>query len=290
MSEATTTEFTRARYYRLAADPTLPFVWWGLLPLLLFVAAVLFGLTHFGTSIEGTIERDTKMALQSQGFSDVRVQVDGQNVHLTGLQEKELDRATKIAEGVEGNTVFGLLTSSLRVTAEAEAFRPKPLPTMDVLPTTAPVLPWADMVARLENGELLLTGDVETTEVKLEIGEQAMTLLQPPRFASVHNELRVTAKQVREGSSYLAKRAVASVAGCDRGEASVRSGVFTMTCAASAAAETDVRSTAESSLDHGEAGAIEILLSDANTESSTRKRESSTRKRESSTRKRETTE
>ncbi len=263
MSEATTTEFVRARYYRLASEPTLPFVWWGLLPLLLFFAVLLFGVTHFaGTVIEGTVERDTKSALRSQGYSDVQVEVDGQDVHLTGFHEKDLDQVTQIAKSVAGSTMFGELTSPMQVTAEADAFKPKLLP-VDALPASAPVLPWADMAARLENGELVLTGDVQSKEIKLEIGEQARGLLQPPRLSSVRNELRVTARQVREGSSYLAKHVVASIAGCDRGEASVQTGVFAMTCATSAEAEADIRGIAASPLNHGKQGAIEILLSES---------------------------
>ncbi|HEY2807920.1 MAG TPA: OmpA family protein [Steroidobacteraceae bacterium] len=65
--------------------PALPFVWRGLLPLLVLACAAGFAFIPFArTSIQGTVEQEVRAQLAAAGYSWVKVAVSGQTVRLTG--------------------------------------------------------------------------------------------------------------------------------------------------------------------------------------------------------------
>jgi hypothetical protein len=65
--------------------PVWPFIWRGLVPLLVLLAAVLFALGPFARSaIEGGVQRELRSQLDEAGFPWVALSVAGQNVTLSG--------------------------------------------------------------------------------------------------------------------------------------------------------------------------------------------------------------
>ena len=268
-STRSTTEETRLRYYRRSEEPTLPFVWWGLLPLLLLLGTFLFGLTWFAGSIEEAVAQDTRAALRAEGFDEVTVVADGQAVHLSGLTEAERDRAVQVAESVRSGSMFGALVSPIEVTADADLAQPDPAPDLEPAPepeepATPPApAPWADVTAALREGVLVLSGEVESQLAKSRIGAAAEGAIDAPRITRVQNDLRVARQPVRAGSTYLALRAAHAVGECSRGQARVLDGVFSMSCLVPADHEQGAHDIAEAAVDHGRLGSIRILPAEA---------------------------
>lgn len=65
--------------------PPWPFVWRGLLPLVALILAAVFALGPVARQwIEGTVQRETRVALDAAGYRWVRLAVSGQNVTLSG--------------------------------------------------------------------------------------------------------------------------------------------------------------------------------------------------------------
>lgn len=64
--------------------PPLPFVWYGLLPLLALALMTLIALGPFARAIEGDVRRELREQLNAAGFGWVTIAVSGQSVTLSG--------------------------------------------------------------------------------------------------------------------------------------------------------------------------------------------------------------
>jgi outer membrane protein OmpA-like peptidoglycan-associated protein len=128
--------------------PTLPFVWRGLLPLLVLALAALVALLPFArTSIQGTVGQEVRAQLAAAGYGWVNVTVSGQSVRLSGAAPAADAGAAAIqlAKAASCPTWLGRRTCATAVTGEftSEAVAPPPTAAAALAPprTETPAAP-----------------------------------------------------------------------------------------------------------------------------------------------------
>ncbi len=269
MTERTTTERTRIQYFRRSDEPTLPFFFWGFLPLLLLAGLFWFGVTHFANEwIEEEVRENTQALLASEGLDWVNVEVDGQEVHLTGQgSASEGERAIGLAEGALGGTWAGNLVSPTVVTGDFSAPAPEPEPVPE-----EPAV-WLDMSAHREGEVLVLEGEVASEDEKAALvaaAEAYVTASQEGELPEgdvplvrIDDRLTISSERAMEGSHMLALRAVNTIGRCQRGTASVQTGVYSIRCAAHEDVAGEIRDAASAAADPGELGSINVLALEA---------------------------
>jgi outer membrane protein OmpA-like peptidoglycan-associated protein len=109
-------------------------------------------------------------------------------------------------------------------------------------------------------GELHLSGELADEGSHQKVSEAAQALLQPPRLASVRDELQVGAATPSEGALAVALRGVQTVGRCDSGEASLQGGVFSLRCELARQVEPAVREQAQAALPEGYSLGEVVLL------------------------------
>ena len=240
------------RRYIGSATPTIGFFPIGLLGLLFLLGALLYGVTRFANStIEADVERSVRDSLR-EDYPWVAVAADGQNVTLSG-EGSEADGAAAIeaAEQTLGGTWAGALTSPIDVTGEFT--QPEAIPE--------PV--WADSRAQLDEGVLTLRGEVPDEASRERLVALANTLVDPPRVASIVDELRIASEPTRPASYVLAQRAVESAALCKTGFAQVRSGTFSLRCTVDSEGESALRAKAEAPVETGTLGDVSVTVDES---------------------------
>jgi outer membrane protein OmpA-like peptidoglycan-associated protein len=119
--------------------PALPFVWRGLLPLLVLVIAVVFALLPFArNSVQGTVGHEVSEQLSAAGYGWVNVAVSGQAVRLSGTTPTADagPAAIRLAQAATCPTWLGRRTCATSVTGQfaSEVIAPPPAPASALAP------------------------------------------------------------------------------------------------------------------------------------------------------------
>jgi outer membrane protein OmpA-like peptidoglycan-associated protein len=165
-STVRTTRWVRRNY------PVMPFVWWGLLPLLGLLALLWYGLMPFAReTIEQRVASQTRAALDQAGHQWVSMKVSGQNLVLSGAQPgpNAGDAALAVARAATCPTWTGERVCAVSVLGEftqaaaAPAPVPAPAPAASVAPT-----PVAQAAKQCETG---LTALIASRKIEFATGK-----------------------------------------------------------------------------------------------------------------------
>ena len=273
---------TTIRYFLRTKPASISFFPWGLLGLLLFLLALLYGVLFFSkNTIEANVKSQVTHALAEKNLKWVDVSVDGQNVHLSGEgAAKKGEQAVALAKSVKGPTWLGSLTSPINVTGDftepkPEVVKPiviKPVPAKPkvkklseapkVVPAQKPKLPpvWGDVTATLENKVLTLKGLVANEQQKRLLLQQAQAS-KGPNVTRIVNQLGIVPHGTIDGSLELATRAATSLSRCSEGKASAEKGVFSMACQAPRQQVKIISEFAKRPLTKGRMGSVSVSAS-----------------------------
>lgn len=253
---------TQIRRYRRSITPTLPFVPWGLVPLLGLLLLLLASYPFARWQIEAVVRDTARDALRDAGHGWVMADASGQWVTLTGTPpEPPVTAAIEAAvHEATAKTWLGALGPATHVTSQfdAPALCEAPMPTTPAAPTTTST----DWSFRLLAGKLTLTGALPDEATKGRLLAAAQSMLSPPRLASVEDALTISGTELTEPLFELARRGIETVGRCDSGEAAYRSGVFSLRCELSREAEPGVRAAATAPLQTGTLGEITLLVAE----------------------------
>jgi outer membrane protein OmpA-like peptidoglycan-associated protein len=128
--------------------PTLPFIWRGLLPLLVLAIAAVAALIPFArNSIQGTIQHELREQLDAAGYVWANISVNGQAVHVSGTapSPEAATSALQLTRAATCPTALGRYTCATSVSGQfaTEAIAPQP-PAAIVAPPhseAAPAVP-----------------------------------------------------------------------------------------------------------------------------------------------------
>ncbi len=210
---------TRRRWRRVEQS-ALPFWPRGLLPLIGLLLLLLFALTFGAKSwVQSDVARSTRDALRDAGLGWVKVQVSGQNVHLTGVQPKsgDGDRAVSIASAAEGGTWLGLFDATIDVTSRFQAPPPPPAPP----PPSKP----CEFVFRRSADKLVLNGELPSGSAKKAALERAAKI----GGAKVEHQLRVLSQGAPVWAA-VAQHGLEILQGCQTGKFEVSGGFVDVLC------------------------------------------------------------
>ena len=236
---------------------------WGLLGLLLILLPLLFALFWYAKNeIQQTVQTEIKDELVSQNLGWVNVDVDGQEVMLTGKGSKqEGDRAIALAEKVKGPawlSGFGAPSKVNGKFTEPKKVAAKPV----VTPPKKEQARWGSLTGNLDAGVLTLSGVVGSQTEKTSIINAANNRLDPPRLAKVVDRLQVSKQALIPASAALAKRVSELVSACKNGQARSANGVFSIECQAKRDQVAQLESQAKVAIRGAKFGRIAINSSD----------------------------
>ncbi|MGA7825722.1 MAG: hypothetical protein WCA14_16165, partial [Steroidobacteraceae bacterium] len=147
-------EAVAARHLLIRRDPPpWPFLWRGLLPLLVLAFAAVFASGPVARQgIEATVRQETRAQLDAAGYRWVKLDVSGQSITLSGEAPTEdvVSRALALARTATCPTWLGRRTCAVSVTgnfslappapaAPTSAASPLAAPGPDMTPSTAPL-------------------------------------------------------------------------------------------------------------------------------------------------------
>jgi outer membrane protein OmpA-like peptidoglycan-associated protein len=168
--------------------PAWPFVWRGLLPLLVLLLAVLFALGPFARSaIEGVVQRELRSQLDDAGFSWVALSVAGQNVTLSGEEPSATagQRALALAQTALCPTWSGRRTCAVQAVGHFSA--PLPVAAGTVAPSQAAA----------EACERALASALKTEQIEFASGSAAIDARSAPLLDQLAREARTCPGAIR---------------------------------------------------------------------------------------------
>ena len=259
------------RYVRRAHEPSVPFVPYGLLPLVGLLALLLWGLTSFAQNIQNQTETAARTALTQNNIDWATATASGQDITLTGTPPSQ--DAMRVAERVvRGARAEGSGCNSPPCVALRRAFGPiSAAATPAVTPTPEPTTPAATPITgpypefefNLANGTLSLQGDMPNELSRTTVVDTARAAVDNSRIFNVENNLNVTNTPTADGFLNVALRGVNTVSRCDRGRASFLGDYFSLRCELPDTRAASVQALASSPLPIGALGAIDILPNEA---------------------------
>ncbi len=235
---------------------------WGLLGLLFILLPLLYALGWYAkNTIQNTVQTEITEELAAQNLDWVNVDVDGQEVTLSGRGPKQQgDRAIEIAHDVVGSTFLG--SHAVRSEVNGEFAEPAKAAVKPVAKPAVVKPVWGRMIGKLNEGVLTLTGTVGSQAEKEALVGAAKQRLDPPRLASVIDKVQVTKVSLNPASAVLAKRVGDLLAACGSGEASSIEGVYSIQCQAKRAQVKSLDSSAREPIRGANLG--RILISSSN--------------------------
>ncbi len=257
-------------YARRVDGPRLPFMPYGLVPLVGLALVFLFSIFVFAPY---AVEAPTRLAAErvaaERDAGWARINVSGQRVVLTG----------EAPSASEGNALVAAVRSSRAATPFGMARPARPVianftvaPDVEATEAIAPTEPVArgrrvlspDWTFNLTGGVLTLSGGVPDEETRAAILEAARDALDPPRFETIEDELMVTGVAAPEGYAAMAARGIETVVSCERGESAFKFERFSLRCeVAEADAAEAVEAAASAAPELGELGPIIVMESEA---------------------------
>jgi outer membrane protein OmpA-like peptidoglycan-associated protein len=242
----------------IRVDPPLWGFWWrGAIPALLLACITVFAVTRFAhATIESRVRERSIATLAQAGFPWVKVEADGQNLHLTGTLPVGVTGGEAVAsvEGAVCETWAGRLPCTRHVTSD---FQPAAAPAVE-----APAAQWQDIRLLLEGGVLTLTGEVPSDEARQALLDTARQAVDAPRLASVKDALRVVAVPAMAGWRTLATRAIDSITRCQAGLATLVQGEFSLRCDVTKASVAEIDRIARAPVAEGRLGTVLLVTAE----------------------------
>ncbi len=257
--EATKATAARSvRRYRRASGDGLPFVPYGLLPLLGLILLTLIAWTTFARhSVETVVRRTAERVIADTGADWARVSVSGQWVTVTGTPETSEagQRLLASIRKARAPTWLGLARPATKVTGRfggAGASSPATSGAQQG-DLTKP-----EFLFRLSGARLTLDGrmpDIATRDAVV----AAANNNRPARIEEVINNLETIGNAPPEGFRETAVRGVDVLKLCDAGTATFTALHFDVRCELPESEAERARTLASASLTYGSVGEIEIL-------------------------------
>ncbi|MCA9551841.1 MAG: OmpA family protein [Myxococcales bacterium] len=246
------------RRYR-AAKSGLPFIPWGLLPIVGLFAVALLALTVGAQRwVEADVRDAVEDALVDHELGWVRFAVDGQNVALTGAPPTTGagDEALAVVEQALGDTWAGALDATERVSGR---FTSPPPPA----PKPPPAQAWCDFELVRGEGALVLRGQVpsEAARARVVAAAQALVGTGTPVIDRVQDELTVLA----DGApvwGVAAERGTEILSRCASGRYVARGGELSVLCSLPEALRDETDEAIRAPLPGVRLGAVELLVAE----------------------------
>jgi OmpA-OmpF porin, OOP family len=232
------------RVWLKVEPPAWPFVWRGLLPLALLLAALAWGLTRFASNtIEASVREHVTAVLKARGEGWARVAVSGQQVELSGEAPTEGagERALDMARQADCPTWLGPMPCAISVKG---AFSRAAAPS------------WPGVRASLEGTTLRVTGTLPDEASRASFEARAQALVRPPAVTQVKTTWSVSGARAPEGWEALGARTLEVVSRCLSGWAELRDGVFSASCTVDGAQLAALEAIARAPTAVGQVGAV----------------------------------
>ncbi|MEL6475145.1 MAG: OmpA family protein [Pseudomonadota bacterium] len=280
---------TSVRKVRRVEGEQLPFVPYGVLPLLGLCALMLIGMTSCAHSIRTAASEAADAALSEVGADWAEARVDGQWITLEGrpptpaaaIAAESAVRSAKAstwlgrAEPVTRvRTAFG---PALKASEDVPAATPEPeilpdadTPAGDATPAERDAAVEETVTAhspawnfRLRSGTLRLAGEIPDRTTRQSILDAANATVSPPDITNVEDRMVVTDQPAPVGYRDMAVRGVRALSRCDSGTATFVDSVFSLNCELPQSAVASVRAIASAGASFGEVGTINLLANEA---------------------------
>jgi outer membrane protein OmpA-like peptidoglycan-associated protein len=253
------------RFLRRVDDGALrrPFMPHGIIPALILGVLAFYSMFIFSRHIQARTIEAAELALKDNNLNWVTVTADGQDVTLSGVPPSETE--AKLAIDVVTRQLAG---TPLWRARPAEIVRSEfvalATPAAATTPAVTPQMATRnDWTFRVSNGEIYLDGgvpDAATRQRVLDIVNQAVTA---GRYRGVRDNLVVTNTAEPEGYLAVALRGASIITRCDRADTKFQARRFSVYCELPRSAETGVRTDAQSALQLGTLGDIQILTNES---------------------------
>lgn len=264
-TEHTLTSSTR-RYTR-AQGAVMPFLPYGLVPVVGLIALLLFGWTILAHgAVQSAARHAATQALQQSGEDWANVRVSGQWVRLEGTppSPEAADRAIAAVRRAKVPTWLGQARPVTRVKADfAEPASRETAPPAAPDTSPASVRPAPEYLFRLTAGRLTLDGHVASSEDRQTIGQFAESLLPTPYMTEITNRLQITDGPNPDGFDVISRRGIEGLSLCRAGTASFIDQVFSFRCEASDADVDRILALVRAGLPLGAFGPVEVLPAQA---------------------------
>ncbi len=251
------------RFWRRARRGRRPFMPFGFVPAGGLACLLLLGWSGIALqAVEGSTRLAAMEALAAEEAGWVRLSVSGQSVRLEG--EAPSPEAGLRAEQAVRTARVGTWLGALRPAGRVEArFTDPPLRAeANSLSAGAARAP-AQFLFRLNDGRLLLGGEVASAEAGGQLEAAARERIAPPAFAEVSNRLQATGVAGAPGYDEIALRAIEGLAACESGTASFADELFSFRCEADDEKVEGITARVRAGLPLGAFGAVEILPREA---------------------------
>ena len=252
----------RVRRFRAASGDGLPFVPYGLLPVIGLLLLTLIAWSTFAPhSVERVVRRAAEQVVAEAGADWANVSVSGQWVKVTGMPPtpEAGERLLNDIRKARAPTWLGQARPATRVTGifGPEALRPNQA-NGETDATLAANRDQPEFLFRLSGPKLTLDGRVPDIATRDAVFQAANTN-RPLRIEEVQNNLEAIGIPPPPGFRDAALRGVETLKLCDIGTASFSSLHFDLRCELPEAEAGRVREMASASLKYGSVGEIEIL-------------------------------
>lgn len=265
-----TTQAESLWYERRVDGPRLPFMPYGLMPLIGFALVFLFSFFVFAPhAVESPTRQAAEQVAAERDASWARIEVSGQQVRLSGEAPSASEGNALVAavRSARAATPFGLARPARPVIADftvtpVEVVEEVIAPTETETRGSRELSP--DWTFNLTGGVLTLSGGVPDEATRDAILDAANEALDPPRLETIEDELTVTGVVAPEGYAAMATRGVETVVECERGEAAFKFERFSLRCEVSEpGAAGTVEAAASAVPELGELGPIIVMESEA---------------------------
>ncbi len=263
---------TSVRYRIRRSDASLMdrFFPWGLLALLFLLLPLIYGLMWFAKNgIETAVETEVQNELTAKSFNWVEVQVDGQEVTLSGKANKPAgDEALAVARAIERPAWFGQFSVPSKVSGEfTEPSTVVTTPTTERTSSAKEVKEeaekqpdpvWGNFISEVKQGNLVLSGTVASERIKSTLLNVANAQMKTTGVTQVIDQINVSDLQLIPESQDLAQRTIELISKCDSGEARANDGRFSIDCQTSRDKLDDLKTQANQPFKLGNIGRIAI--------------------------------
>lgn len=252
------------RRYRRASGDGLPFVPFGLLPVLGLIVLTLIAWTSFAThSVETVVRRTAERVVAETGADWASVSVSGQWIKVTGTPDtpEAGQRLLTSLRTARAPTWLGLARPATRVTGDFGGATPRPNQASAPAGTAAQLSgdPGApEFLFRLTGARMALAGrmpDIATRDAVV----AAANTDRPSRVEDVVSTLETIGIASPDGFLDTALRGVEVLKLCDAGTASFTARRFDVRCELPESEAERARVLASAPLAYGSVGEVEIL-------------------------------
>jgi len=264
--EPEVTEETAARSvrrFRRASGDGLPFVPFGLLPLLGLALLTLIAWTSFAPhSIESVAQETAEQAIADAGADWARAEASGQWITVTGSPDtpEAGERLLNTVRAARAPTWLGLARPATSVRGSFGTATPRAEQASN--PTFSADTAQPEFLFRLTGARMTLEGRVPDIATRDAIIEAANTN-RPVRIEEVDSNLEAIGIAAPGGFLDAALRGVETLKECDAGTASLTSLHFDLRCELPESEAERVRTMASAPLEYGSVGEIQILPQEA---------------------------